>query len=322
MLPGFRFFAVATLLGAALLIFGVGAAALLRATHQVAALSPSVSPWQPPPAVLFVGRQEAEAPMLSLLRVEPHPAEQLTETAAHDGSPVKVRADGPAQDSDDRAAMDSMQTEPPAAAAEIPPPPEPVVRDVTADVLAALPVLPAPAASDVPAPPAAQPAISEKPGAGSQEAPPPHEVTLPAPPAVVPETGPEKSTLMRTAALSASDPEPASATATPGAAEAMTSAAPPATAPSVPETASENVEAAPGALVDHPPLPRARPTERDIAARKAAAATAAKAARTAALRRQAANTRPPRPQAAPQPHAFPSPFGQPFAPAFGVTPGR
>ncbi len=41
MLPGFRFLSVAIVLGVSMLIFGLGAAALLRATHEEFASSAS-----------------------------------------------------------------------------------------------------------------------------------------------------------------------------------------------------------------------------------------------------------------------------------------
>src|SRR5688572_712352 len=53
MIPGLRFLCVATLLAISILVFGVGAAAFLRATHQQFA---TLSPWQAQPEVVFIGR--------------------------------------------------------------------------------------------------------------------------------------------------------------------------------------------------------------------------------------------------------------------------
>ncbi len=263
MLPGLRVFIAATVLTAALVVFAVGAAALLRATHQVAALPP----WQPPPAVMFVGRDADEGPTLSLLRVDELPGGLAEEPDVPVAAPVA------AVSVDVLPAIVSVdETSIPAA---FPAPPEPVVRDATADVLAALPAA-VPAETVAPSPAA---------GAVADLAPVADEAVAPA-----------------VAAL----------------------AVPPSDAESVAEPASgtvEAIEAVPDAVVAHPPLPRIRPSEREIAARKAAtAAAAAKKARAAALRRQAAVARS-RPQvAAPQPDPFASPFAPAFAPA--ATPGR
>ena len=73
MLPGFRFLFVATLLTLSLLIFGVGAAALLRASHERFAGLPT----RPAPEQTFtrvadvVPPADSPPPTLSMLRVEP-----------------------------------------------------------------------------------------------------------------------------------------------------------------------------------------------------------------------------------------------------------
>lgn len=69
MLPGFRFFVATIVLAASILIFGLGAAALLRATHEEVAAAPSLRTIQPP--VPLRPRQiETAPPTLALLRVE------------------------------------------------------------------------------------------------------------------------------------------------------------------------------------------------------------------------------------------------------------
>jgi hypothetical protein len=72
MLPGFRFLLAAIVLSMSLLIFGLGAAALLRAAHQEFASIPSR---RPPPETLFAQRSDA-GPTLAMLRVESSAADE------------------------------------------------------------------------------------------------------------------------------------------------------------------------------------------------------------------------------------------------------
>jgi hypothetical protein len=72
MLPGFRFLFAAIVLSISMLIFGLGAAALLRAAHEEFASSPSR---RPPPETLFAQRSDA-APTLAMLRAEPSAADE------------------------------------------------------------------------------------------------------------------------------------------------------------------------------------------------------------------------------------------------------
>jgi hypothetical protein len=67
MLPGFRFLCAAIVLSISLLIFGLGAAALLRAAHEEFASIPSR---RAPPETIFPQREDA-GPTLALLRAEP-----------------------------------------------------------------------------------------------------------------------------------------------------------------------------------------------------------------------------------------------------------
>jgi hypothetical protein len=67
MLPDFRFLCAAIVLSISILIFGLGAAALLRAAHEEFASIPSR---RPPPEAIFPQREEA-GPTLAMLRVEP-----------------------------------------------------------------------------------------------------------------------------------------------------------------------------------------------------------------------------------------------------------
>src|SRR3954451_18479113 len=74
MLPGFRFLFAAILLSTSILVFGLGAAALLRAAHEEVA---SIPTRRAPPEPVFALQDEPAQPTLALLRVEPpeQPAE-------------------------------------------------------------------------------------------------------------------------------------------------------------------------------------------------------------------------------------------------------
>jgi hypothetical protein len=120
MLPGFRFLLAAIVLSASLLIFGLGAAALLRAAHEEFASIPSR---RPPPETLFAQRSDS-GPVLAMLRVEPSAAdEKAMEPAIAD--PVQAQpaivstpaeSEQPATEPDQVAVLDTQ--------AENSPPPE------------------------------------------------------------------------------------------------------------------------------------------------------------------------------------------------------
>ena len=80
MLPGFRFLFAAIMLSMSLLVFGLGAAALLRAAHESFA---SNSAWRATPEVPFAQHPDTTVPMLATLRVEPNAMEKAND-------PVKV----------------------------------------------------------------------------------------------------------------------------------------------------------------------------------------------------------------------------------------
>jgi hypothetical protein len=73
MLPGFRFLFVAIVLTMSILVFGLGAAALLRAAHEEFASNPS---WRAAPETMFAQQSDATRPVLAMLRVEPAASEQ------------------------------------------------------------------------------------------------------------------------------------------------------------------------------------------------------------------------------------------------------
>jgi hypothetical protein len=75
MLPGFRFLFTAIVLSMSVLIFGLGAAALLRAAHEEFANLPSR---RTTPEPMFA-RYDGPPPTLALLRIDPLPAEKPAE---------------------------------------------------------------------------------------------------------------------------------------------------------------------------------------------------------------------------------------------------
>jgi hypothetical protein len=130
MLPGFRFLFAAIVLSISILVFGLGAAALLRAAHEEVASNPG---WHAAPDATFAQQAEVARPVLAMLRVDPppvqpkapddvaavaSPAEQVTATASTEQvAEVPVPAE--------RAAMVAALTpeetsEPVAARPEIP----------------------------------------------------------------------------------------------------------------------------------------------------------------------------------------------------------
>jgi hypothetical protein len=74
MLPGFRFLFAAIVLSVSVLIFGLGAAALLRTAHEQFASIPSR---RAPPEPVFPRQHEPPIPTLALLRVEPEVTEKV-----------------------------------------------------------------------------------------------------------------------------------------------------------------------------------------------------------------------------------------------------
>src|SRR6202042_2704935 len=73
MLPGFRFLFAAIVLSMSMLVFGLGAAALLRAAHEQFASTPS---WHASPEPVFAQQTDTTAPVLAMLHVEPPAADE------------------------------------------------------------------------------------------------------------------------------------------------------------------------------------------------------------------------------------------------------
>jgi hypothetical protein len=90
MLPGFRFLFTAIVLSMSILIFGLGAAALLRAAHEEFASMPSR---RAPPEPVFAQQSEPPAPTLALLRVDPPVAEKAPDNVAAAAAPAEQAQD-------------------------------------------------------------------------------------------------------------------------------------------------------------------------------------------------------------------------------------
>ena len=174
MLPGFRFLFTAIVLSMSILVFGLGAAALLRAAHEEFANLPSR---RVTPEPRFARRNDGPPPTLALLRVNPPVAEKPAENVSAAAVPeATIDAPAPAgQIPDARPAepeklaalqpaepmqVEAAKPEAPAkqASAETPAAPAPAAETeapvATAEVkLAAIPETPEPAAA-TPLPPA------------------------------------------------------------------------------------------------------------------------------------------------------------------------
>jgi hypothetical protein len=173
MLPGFRFLFTAIVLSMSVLIFGLGAAALLRAAHEEFANLPSR---RVTPEPRFARRNDGPPPTLALMRVDPPVAEKPAENVSAAAVPeATIDAPAPAgQTPDARPAepeklaalqpaepmqVEAAKPEAPAkqASAETPAAPAPVAETetpaATAEVkLAAIPETPEPAAATPPPP--------------------------------------------------------------------------------------------------------------------------------------------------------------------------
>jgi hypothetical protein len=110
MLPGFRFLFTAIVLSTSILVFGLGAAALLRAAHEEFASLPSR---RATPEPMFARRNDGPPPTLALLRVDPPVTEKPAENV-----PAAVPVTSP-----DIPVPDTSPAEPEKLAALTPPEP-------------------------------------------------------------------------------------------------------------------------------------------------------------------------------------------------------
>lgn len=161
MLPGFRFLFAAIVLSMSVLVFGLGAAALLRAAHEEFASLPTR---RAPPAPVFARFNDAPMPNLSLLRVDPIEADKpqddaraaAIDVAPDTAAPAETAADDKPAEPERVAALSMAErspappteatTETPAARVET----EVPVADV--EFVATIPDTSASPAATVPAP--------------------------------------------------------------------------------------------------------------------------------------------------------------------------
>ena len=113
MLPGFRFLFAATFFSMSILVFGLGAAALLRAAHEQFASNPS---WHAAPEATYAQQVETTRPVLAMLRVEPPAAEQMAPGNAPAIDPPAI----PAPDEQDVTSAAAAPTPPAAAKSDMP----------------------------------------------------------------------------------------------------------------------------------------------------------------------------------------------------------
>lgn len=149
MLPGFRFLFIATVMSVSVMVFGLGAAALLRATHE----SFATFPQRRPPEQVFV-KTDTSMPVIAMLRVEPEP--QTAAIAAPVMSPPAISRDEPpavASQTENVAAPPVQTAEPIIAAPDANANASPLIKDEPAarGLVAALNIPePAPAAAPQP----------------------------------------------------------------------------------------------------------------------------------------------------------------------------
>jgi hypothetical protein len=121
MLPGFRFLFAAIVLCMSVLVFGLGAAALLRTAHEDFASNPS---WRTPAEPRFA-QQEATKPVLAILSLQPSPTEPAAAPkVAEAGAAVTTDSStvaAPSPEPETTAAL-SPPDAPPAEGAKRPPP--------------------------------------------------------------------------------------------------------------------------------------------------------------------------------------------------------
>jgi hypothetical protein len=192
MLPGFRSLSVAVILAVSMLIFGLGAAALLRATHEEFASLPL----KQMPDVPFGSQETVEQQTLAVLRIDT-PAAEPPSDPAEAQHPVTVAADAQPKSAAPSATDTAPVTDAPSAATGGPPP---AASPASSDSA------PTPAADAIPAADAAVAKSSE----------PPPEVETPA--------GADDATKPRTPQTDAAKPDgPQPDTGASGVSETMTS---------------------------------------------------------------------------------------------------
>jgi hypothetical protein len=280
MLPGFRFLFTAIVLSMSILVFGLGAAALLRAAHETFASTPSL---HAQPETNFAQQGEASRPVLSMLRVDAAVTEKAPDNApAAEAAPAITVPVATGSTPPEPAATTAMPAEPERIAA----------------------LQPADSSAAATAKPDTQ--VAENPP--QDQAAPAQDATA-APQAAAPAAADETRVAATTAATEQAPPpvsEPAPAAETAATAEAAPAAPEPASAPSAadPETFSTTIATLGGPAVAIGPAAKAAdPKPDNNAIKKRDQAKRAHRRRRIALRAQlAAQT--------PQPG---DPFAQPVA---------
>ncbi|MGY8639279.1 hypothetical protein RAD15_43155 [Bradyrhizobium sp. 14AA] len=154
MLPGFRFLFAAILLSTSILVFGLGAAALLRASHEQYVSNPA---WRNgPQEQVFAQAPEPAQPVLAVLRAEPEvtpePTPSLRDQVPTIGLPASepepvaaLTTEAEAQPPTDTPATEPARTETTAEAAAPAPTDTLTAADTTASIPEAKPAASAPA---------------------------------------------------------------------------------------------------------------------------------------------------------------------------------
>lgn len=143
MLPGFRFLFAAILLSTSILVFGLGAAALLRATHQQYVSNPG---WRNgPQEQVFAQVPEPAQPVLAVMRAEPdEPAAAAPEPSLRDRVPtIALPVNEPQQDAAVSREADA-QGEVVSPRAEVLPTDAPATEVLASEVPAVEPIEPEP----------------------------------------------------------------------------------------------------------------------------------------------------------------------------------
>ena len=197
MLPGFRFLFAAILLSTSILVFGLGAAALLRATHEQYVSNPS---WRNgPQEKVFAQSPEPAQPVLAALRAEPEAAAEPTPSLRDRVPTIGLPVNEPEQ----VAALTTEPDVPPQVTEAAVPAAEPVQAEATTEAIA-----PAPADTLTPADttasiPEAAPAVT-----ASEPAPADPGAALASP---APDIAPAKVAALNDAAATALQDAPAKA---------------------------------------------------------------------------------------------------------------
>jgi len=130
MLPSFRFLFAAIMLSTSILVFGLGAAALLRTAHEEFASNPF---WHAAPETTFAQQSEGSRPVLAMLRVDPMPVEhQAPDDAPSVAAPVEPAAGASvaAEPETIAALAPELSPQPESAQPEIPVPESPAPSEM------------------------------------------------------------------------------------------------------------------------------------------------------------------------------------------------